>query len=106
MSLHVYASRDSPPSHTLLDQKLDPRVLLNIFWLNPGVILVIFMTFTLTITFPTYQFLSKIFPFQSFVPILTICNFSKVKQYIEGVSDPEQFIATLVQNKSDVLQVK
>ena len=23
---HVYASRDSPPSHTLLDQKLDPRV--------------------------------------------------------------------------------
>jgi len=42
---------------------------------------------------------------ESFVPILTICNFSKVKQYIEGVSDPEQFIATLVQNKSDVLQV-
>ena len=46
------------------------------------------------------------FLIQSFVPILTICNFSKVKQYIEGVSDPEQFIATLVQNKSDVLQVK
>jgi len=42
---------------------------------------------------------------ESFVPILTICNFSKVKQFIEGVSDPEQFIATLVQNKSDVLQV-
>ena len=26
MSLHAYASRDSPPSHTLLDQNLDPRV--------------------------------------------------------------------------------
>ena len=26
MSRQVYASRDSPPSHTLLDQKLDPRV--------------------------------------------------------------------------------
>ena len=27
VSLHVYASRDSPPSHTLLNQKLDPRVM-------------------------------------------------------------------------------
>ena len=26
MSHHAYASRDSPPSHTLLDQNLDPRV--------------------------------------------------------------------------------
>ena len=26
LSLHAYASRDSPPSHTLLDQNLDPRV--------------------------------------------------------------------------------
>ena len=26
MSRHAYASRDSPPSHTKLDQKLDPRV--------------------------------------------------------------------------------
>ena len=26
MSLHAYAPRDSPPSHTLLDQNLDPRV--------------------------------------------------------------------------------
>ena len=26
MSRHAYASRDSPPSHTLLDQNLDPRV--------------------------------------------------------------------------------
>ena len=24
---HAYASRDSPPSHTLLDQKLDPRAI-------------------------------------------------------------------------------
>ena len=28
LSLHAYASRDSPPSHTLLDQNLDPRVLI------------------------------------------------------------------------------
>ena len=28
VSLHAYASRNSPPSHTLLDQKLDPRVYL------------------------------------------------------------------------------
>ena len=27
MSMHAYASRDLPPSHTLLDQNLDPRVL-------------------------------------------------------------------------------
>ena len=27
MSLHAYASCDSPPSHTLLDQNLDPRVI-------------------------------------------------------------------------------
>ena len=27
MSRHAYASRDSTPSHTLLDQKLDPRVI-------------------------------------------------------------------------------
>ena len=26
MSLHAYAPRDSPPSYTLLDQNLDPRV--------------------------------------------------------------------------------
>ena len=26
LSLNAYASRDSPPSHTLLDQNLDPRV--------------------------------------------------------------------------------
>ena len=26
MSWRAYASRDSPPSHTLLDQNLDPRV--------------------------------------------------------------------------------
>ena len=25
-SRHVFAPRDSPPSHTLLDQNLDPRV--------------------------------------------------------------------------------
>ena len=25
MSLHAYTSRDSPPSHTLLDQNFDPR---------------------------------------------------------------------------------
>ena len=36
---------------------------------------------------------------------MTISTFAKVKQYIEDVKDPEQFIATLVQNKSDVLQV-
>ena len=30
MSLHAYASRDSPPSHTLLDQNLDPRVILRL----------------------------------------------------------------------------
>ena len=36
---------------------------------------------------------------------MTISTFTKVKQYIEDVKDPEQFIATLVQNKSDVLQV-
>ena len=27
LSLHAYAPRDSPPSHTLLDQNLDPRVI-------------------------------------------------------------------------------
>merc|ERR1711920_46598 len=42
---------------------------------------------------------------ENFVPILTICNFSKVKTFIENISDPEQFIANLVQSKSDVLQV-
>ena len=26
VSLHAYAPRDPPPSHTLLDQNLDPRV--------------------------------------------------------------------------------
>ena len=26
LSWHAYASRDPPPSHTLLDQNLDPRV--------------------------------------------------------------------------------
>ena len=26
LSWHAYASRDSPPSHILLDQNLDPRV--------------------------------------------------------------------------------
>ena len=26
VSLHAYASRDSPPSHILLDQKFDSRV--------------------------------------------------------------------------------
>ena len=31
MSRHAYASRDSPPSHTLLDQKQDPRVTLLIY---------------------------------------------------------------------------
>ena len=61
----------------------------------------IFMKFTLAIIGKNLNLI-----IQSFVPILTICNFSKVKQFIEGVSDPEQFIATLVQNKSDVLQVK
>jgi len=42
---------------------------------------------------------------ENYVPIMTISTFTKVKQYIEDVKDPEQFIATLVQNKSDVLQV-
>jgi len=42
---------------------------------------------------------------EDYVPILTLCNFQKVRKYIDEVSDPEQYIATLVQTKSDVLQV-
>lgn len=42
---------------------------------------------------------------EDYVPILTLCNFTKVRKYIDDVSDPEQYIATLVQTKSDVLQV-
>ena len=30
VSRHAYAPRDSPPSHTLLDQNLDPRVTVNL----------------------------------------------------------------------------
>ena len=55
--------------------------------------------------FNCLRLLSDIVLFQDYVPILTLCSFQKVRKYIDDVSDPEQYIATLVQTKSDVLQV-